>query len=250
MDFDAWTTRSVDRQRQRRLFAGYLIGLAIVGSVGTALAFHSGPAPVEEEEENILNAQFADEPEPEAPEPEPEPEPQEPPPPSPRPDVPAPVLPELVTPDEIPDDAPEEKEPTQGADEGTDPYASGAPRGPAPRPTAPKVVAPVAPPKVQAPSGPVRITSETTPPKQLSAPPEFYPAAAKAAAIDGTVIVRYVVGVDGNPEQVQAIRGPEELRSACEDVVKGSRYEPAKDKKTGKAVSVYHHKKCTYRLKT
>jgi protein TonB len=248
MDFDAWTTRPADRDHGRRLILGYAVGIALLGSIGTAMAFSTPELAPEEPEEEVLEAEFAEEPEPE---PEPEPVAPEPPPEQPQPVAPQPVLPELVTPVEVPDDAPEEKEPTADTgDAGGDPYASGAARGTVVARAVAPAPAPVVAPKSSAPVGPARMTAATEPPRVLSAPPDVYPAAAKAASIDGVVTVRFVVGVDGVPTQVKALRGPAELQSACEDSVKGTRYSPATDKLSGRPISVFHLKKCHYRLKT
>jgi protein TonB len=79
---------------------------------------------------------------------------------------------------------------------------------------------------------------------------DAYPASAKAAGIEGTVVVRFVINEQGMPTQVQAQRGPPELRPACEARVKATKYSPATDKESGKSVAVYHHKRCVYRIKT
>jgi TonB family protein len=168
-----------------------------------------------------------------------------------------PVVPEIETPDEIPDDAPQEAEPAEDNDEGGDPFAqAGAVRGPAPTPRKAVVAEAPAPapvkPKPRPKSGPIRMSAKTEPPRELGVASGVgaYPASAKAAGIEGTVVVRFVIDKAGQPSQVKALRGPAELRPACEARVKGTKYSPAKDKATGQAVSVFHHKRCVFRIKT
>lgn len=252
MDFDNWTNRTADKERQKRLLIGYSFGVVAVGGFLTALSMTSQAKPVIEQPENILDVALAEEPEIE-PEPEPEPEPEvEPEPAEPQPKPQGPILPELSVPVDIPDDAPAEAEPdASNPYASTDPYKFGAgQRGTGPA-AAKKVVevapTPVAPPKA---SGPVRVTADTIAPVPLVAPPTEYPASAKAAGIEGTVIVKFVVDISGNPTQVQAVRGPEGLQAACENKVKGSKFTPAKSKSTGQAVSVHRVQRCVFRLKT
>ena len=181
----------------------------------------------------------------------PEPEPEV----APQPQPQGPVLPEISTPVEIPDDAPAEEAPSDNPYAAADPYAFGAgQRGGTARGTTKVVkVAPEraeAPKKAKAPSGPVRVTADTIPPQQISGAGASYPAAAKAAGIEGTVIVKYVVDTSGNPTNVQSVRGPEALRPACEASVKSLKFTPAQLKSTGQVVSVHKIKKCTFRLKT
>ncbi len=257
MDLQTWSTRTVDRQRQKRMAIGYFVGTCVVASLFTALALAKKPPVLEEPEEDILDVALAEEPEPEPepepeiePEPEPEPEPNTPPPPQQQ----GPVLPEINTPVDIPDDAPAEEAPDTNPYASADPYAFGAgQRGGSVR-SAKKVVvaAPEAPapaPKAK-PSGPVRVTADTIPPQQISGSGASYPASAKAAGIEGTVIVKYVVDTSGNPTNVQSVRGPEALRPACEASVKSLKFTPAKSKSSGQVVSVHKIKKCTFRLKT
>ncbi len=257
MDLQTWTSRSVDRQRQKRMLIGYVVGTCVVGSLFTALALAKKPPPVEEPEEDILDVALVDEPEPEPevelePEPEPEPEPQDTPPvPQPR----GPILPEITTPVEIPDEAPTEETPPDNPYASADPYAYGAGQrgGTAPRAKKVIVAAPVekpAPAPVKKPRGPVRVTADTVPPKQIGGSGASYPASAKAAGIQGTVIVKYVVDTAGNTTNIRSVRGPEALRPACEASVRSLKFTPAKSKSSGQVVSVHKIKKCTFRLKT
>lgn len=254
MDFDAWQSRGVDRLRLKRLAAGWIVGAISILSTGAVLAMNSSQGPDEPEEEDVLEVQLAEEPKAEEPEPEIEPEPEpEPAPSTPRPQ--GPVMPKLTTPTEIPTAAAEETEakpdsnPYGGA---FDPYqyastgrrSSGTGTGVAETASV-KVAAPKA-----APTGPVRVTAETNPPVEVQKGITAYPAAAKAAGIEGTVVVKFVVALSGDPTNVQAVSGPEELRAACEEKVKGSKYTPATSKATGQPVAVFKNTRCVFRLKT
>jgi protein TonB len=254
MDFEAWTNRAGDAERQKRLLAGYGVGAVGVGTLIVLLSLSASGIAQEPPEEQPLEVQFAEqpevEPEPE-PEPEPESEPEPEPDPNPAPRPQGPVMPQLTTPTEIPQDKPAEVDakPDDNPYGAADPYMYGVgQRGSAPRKqvveAAPApAAAPAPPPK---PKGPTRVTEDTIPPKPLSEPPPEYPAAAKAAGIEGTVIVKFVVTEAGDTTQVQAIKGPEELRPACEAVVRGMRFEPAM--RDGQPVSVYKTKPCRFRI--
>lgn len=253
MDFESWTNPSSDRERLRRLAIGWVIGAASILTTGVVLAVNSGRAPEEIPEENVLAVQLAEQPEPE-PEPEEEPEP-EPEAVAPAPNVPrGPVLPKLSTPTEVPTDVPEENNATAESNPygGTfDPYqyagGQGASRGTAVVSIKTADTTPALKPKVQ--SGPLRVTAETNPPTELQKGPAAYPAEAKAAGIQGVVVVKFVVSVTGEPSDVQAVSGPPELRAACEEQVRGSRYSPATLKDSGQPVAVFKNKRCVYKLK-
>ena len=98
------------------------------------------------------------------------------------------------------------------------------------------------------PTGPIRVTENVTPPVSLSQPAPAYPAAAKAAGVEGTVIVKYAVGADGSVTVAKAVRGPQELRAACEAAVKSWRFKPAM--LDGAAVSVWRIARFPFRIKT
>lgn len=248
MDFDVWTNRSADRQRARRLLVGYVIGVVSLGGFGTALALTSRQREeASEEPDNVQNVLLATEPEPE-PEPEPETEP------APRDLAPAPiqrgpVMPTLTIPTEIPTDAPAETTPTADFN----PYASGDPyqyatqgRVAAAAPAVVKAASPA--PSNPIPSGPSRVTADTTPPQKLGGGAIIYPAAARAAGIEGKVIVKFVVTEDGSVTQVQVVKGPEALRDAAVEWIKTFRYSPAV--RDGKPVSVIQTKVCNFKLTT
>jgi periplasmic protein TonB len=53
-----------------------------------------------------------------------------------------------------------------------------------------------------------------------------YPAIAKAARIQGTVVLNVSISAEGVVEEVSAVSGPPELRQAAIDAVKTWRYKP------------------------
>lgn len=253
MDFEAWTNPAVDRTRQKRLLVGSVFGALTILSTFAALAMSSKGAAEEIPEEEALDVELAKEPEPEPqaePEPEPEPEPQ------PQQTAPrvGPVMPALTTPTEIPSDAPSEK----AVDPNDNPYASGDPymfgsgaTGGTGRATvaAPVKVEAVKPVEAPRPAGPQRVDADTTPPKPLGGGgAAVYPAEAKAAGIEGVVIVKFVVTEAGEVTQVKAVKGPEELRPSCEEYVKGMKFSPAI--RDGAPVAVHQVKPCRFKLGT
>lgn len=95
---------------------------------------------------------------------------------------------------------------------------------PAPAPEPP---APPPPPEPQ-PSGPVQLPENATAPlPDPNNPMPEYPASARAAGIQGLVIVRFVVGADGSVSQVQVLRGPPEFHDEVLRVVRTWRFTPA-----------------------
>lgn len=59
-----------------------------------------------------------------------------------------------------------------------------------------------------------------------STAPAAYPLAAKAAGIEGNVVVKGVIGKDGTMRDVRAVKGPQELRQAAVDAVMRWVYHP------------------------
>jgi protein TonB len=57
-------------------------------------------------------------------------------------------------------------------------------------------------------------------------PAPEYPAHARSAHIEGTVILRVIVAKDGNVKDVQVISGDPELRAAAVDAVRKWRFKP------------------------
>ena len=59
-------------------------------------------------------------------------------------------------------------------------------------------------------------------------PPPAYPAEAKIAHIQGTVVVSITIDKRGLPEKVEALEGPEELRATAVAYSKEWRFKPAR----------------------
>ena len=76
-----------------------------------------------------------------------------------------------------------------------------------------------------------------------------YPESARAAGIEGTVSVRYLLDEQGRVAQVLAAHGPKALRAACIDSTLRSQTRPPIDEKTGKPTSVVRMKRCVFKLK-
>jgi protein TonB len=243
MDFTAWTTEGRDTARRKRLAVGYGLGLLLIGSSVTAVALSAG-AVAKEREDDPLTVALVSEPEPE-PEPEPvaEPEPEKKP-------EPKKALQQLQAPTEIPTDRPAEAEPVASSGPEEDPYAKAQVTEQveakpaiveAPKPPPPK-------PKPVVPRGPIRVTESVTPPTPVSQSAPGYPAEAKAAGIEGTVIIKYVVSERGDVTSAELVRGPAELAPACLTAVKGWRFQPALLE--GRPVAVYRMARFPFRIRT
>ncbi len=246
--FESWTLSGADKVRRNRLIFGYVIGAS---SVGAAIAFvvltsTANVEAQEEEEAKIVEVQLAKEPEP----PEPEPEP---PPPELRPHAsnPGPRLPKLETPTAITNETVQEKDAKPATGGTGDPYEKGGgdgtggaqkavvePAAPPPPPPAPKV------------NKPRPVSEDDTPPEAIGTAlqPE-YPPDVKAAGIEGTVLVRYVVTDTGEVKDVKAVKGPPELFAVCVAAVKALRFKPAHDAQ-GNPISVVRYKSFRYRIRT
>jgi len=159
------------------------------------------------------------------------------------------VVPTLAVPTEIPSDAPSETAPSADFN----PYASGDPyqyatQGRVANRAAPTVVKAASPEPAAGPIGPSRVTADTTPPQKLSGAAFSYPAAAKAAGIEGKVIVKFVVTEDGSVTDIQVVKGPDGLRDAVIEMVKTYRFTPAM--RGGQPVSVIQTKVFNFKLTT
>ena len=91
---------------------------------------------------------------------------------------------------------------------------------------------------------PVEVIEEPTVPTF-----EEYPADAKAAGLEGTVVIRYVVNEQGDVTEVRAMKGPPELHAVCVAAVKAMRFKPALDA-DGKPVMVVRYMKFPFKLRT
>ena len=80
-----------------------------------------------------------------------------------------------------------------------------------------------APPK---PAGPVHVSSGVIAGLLLAPIAPTYPAIAKAARVEGTVVLTAVIGKDGRIRGLEVVSGPEMLRRAALDAVQAARYTP------------------------
>jgi protein TonB len=248
--FESWTFSAADKVRRNRLIFGYVIGASTVAS-GIAFVVLTSATNVEaqeEEEAKIVEVQLAKEPEP-----EPEPEP---PPPELRPTHaanPGPRLPKLETPTTITNEKLEEKDAKPATSGSGDPYEKGGGDGsigaqkavveaPAPPPRPPPAAPPV--------NKPRPVSEDDTPPEAIgSAVQPEYPPEIKAAGIEGTVLVRYVVTETGEVKDVKAVKGPPELFPVCVAAVKALRFKPAHDVQ-GNPISVVRYKSFRFHIRT
>jgi periplasmic protein TonB len=86
--------------------------------------------------------------------------------------------------------------------------------------SSPPVVKP-APPK-----GPVHVSSGVATGQLLAQIQPVYPAIARAARIQGTVVVQAIISKDGKIEQLHVISGPPMLQSAATEAIQRARYRP------------------------
>jgi protein TonB len=250
MDLGAWQKRSTDVVRLRRLAAGWVTGSAIMGGTLTLVALTAAKA-YGLTEDTVVEAaivdKMEDEPNVEA-QPEPEKE-------APKPKKAA--APALVEPVKV-DDKLVEKQPVHSDNPygGDDPYELlGNAGAAAPEPEKPKIAeAPkiIEKPKAVIPqksNEPVRLTEDDTPPRSIVMTPPQYPAEAKAAGIEGTVVVDYVVTDKGEVTDVKAVKGPPELFAVCVTAVKAWKFMPALTK-DGKAIAAHRRARFPFRIKT
>jgi TonB family protein len=217
MNFDSWTVKRTATLRVRRLMVGWVVGaIGVAASMSFIVLSSKGAGAAVEEEEGPIEVALAKEPEPAA----------EPPPPPPPADKPKPQAPRprLASPLTVPDDKPEEKDPLpqqQVEEEPEEKPAEPAIASAAPPPPPPPVVK--AKPTIKK---PIRLTEDMPKPVQLVMKTPEYPADAKAAGIEGVVIVKYVIAEDGSVRDVKALKGPPELQATCIEAVRSWRYQP------------------------
>jgi protein TonB len=90
------------------------------------------------------------------------------------------------------------------------------------------------------------ITIAEIPPVPVIAPLPAYPDFAREAGIEGRVIVRVLVGIDGMPKQVAAMSGPKMLFDAAVEGVRKWRFKPGMT--SGQAVEVWVEIPVVFRL--
>jgi protein TonB len=216
MNFDTWTVKRTDTLRMRRLMLGGIVGaISVTASMAFIVLTSKGAGAAVEEEEGPIEVELAKEPEPAA----------EPPPPPPPAEKKAQApRPRLASPLSVPDDKPAEKDPVpqQAAEEQEEEKpAEPAIASAAPRPPPLPVVK--AKPAIKK---PIRLTEDMPKPVQITMKTPEYPSDAKAAGIEGVVVIKYVIGEDGSVRDVKALKGPPELQATCIAAVKSWRFQP------------------------
>jgi protein TonB len=76
------------------------------------------------------------------------------------------------------------------------------------------------------PTGPVRVSSGTIAGTAISKPDPIYPPIAKAAHVQGAVILHAIISKQGTIEQLTIVSGPPMLANAARDAVMRWRYRP------------------------
>jgi protein TonB len=85
---------------------------------------------------------------------------------------------------------------------------------------------PVVPRAVAKPTGPIKVSSGTVAGNIISKPEPVYPAIAKAAHVQGAVILHAIISKDGTIENLSVISGNGMLVNAARDAVSRWRYKP------------------------
>lgn len=145
--------------------------------------------------------------------------------PTPRPTAP----PRLVEPVAVPLEKPAEAEPTATIEVNTapsGPVADGEP-GPAPAP-APKVEEPPPPPAPTRSAAPIELPEDAEPavPSDANASPAF-PEEARAKGLEGVVVLKVVVRLDGTVGEVRVLKGDEPFVTSAIAAVRSWSYSPA-----------------------
>lgn len=86
--------------------------------------------------------------------------------------------------------------------------------------------APPPPPPKPVQTGPVRIGGNVMQAKAIDHPNPVYPAIARAAHVQGTVVLHAIIGKDGTIQQLQLVSGPPLLVNSAMDAVRQWRYQP------------------------
>jgi periplasmic protein TonB len=222
--FENWSGDSRDKLRLRRLLISSSLGFVALLGCFVGLVKFSPKALAEEVEEDakVVEVELAKEPEPEPAPPPPELRPHH--------SNPGPRLQKIETPTTISDEKVQEKDAKPSNGGGSDPYQKGGGDGtggaekavveaptPPPPPPPPKVVD----------NRPRPVGETDTPPEPIGeAPIPEMPAEAKAAGVEGTVVVKFVVTETGAVTDVRVLKGPPELHAVCIAAVKAMRFKP------------------------
>lgn len=249
MAFENWSAKTRDSLRFKRLLMSSSAGGVVLLGIFVYLLKTAPKAQAEEVEEDakVVEVELAK---------EPEPEPEPPPPPPelrPRPSNPGPRLQKLEPPTTISDAKVEEKDAKPSATGGGDPYEKGSGDG---RGGAEKAVveapapAPPPAPKPIVKEGPHPVGETDTPPELIgTAPVPDMPAEAKAAGVEGTVVVKFTVTETGAVADVKVLKGPPELHAVCIAAVKAMHFKPGHSE-DGVVRAFTRIKKFKFQLKT
>jgi periplasmic protein TonB len=146
------------------------------------------------------------------------------PPPSPTPRIDDRDVAPVVAPERIVDELPTPSAPMPDLPIGE---TSGAPSGlgePLVGATNPGVITP--PPPIQRPSGPVRVSELVRPPRKMVDVRPLYPEYARAARIEGTVVLEAILDRNGRVDQLRVVKSVPLLDQAALDAVRQWRYSP------------------------
>lgn len=189
--------------------------------------------------------------------PPPPPPPEEPPPPV--PDEPPPPEAETIP---IPDPDPQEPEPVR--EPPPEPIPEPPPRHeevvriveqpvptPAPAPPTPEIEveipAPPPPPPAPEPTGPIRVGGDVKAPIKVTAPDPEYTEAARAAKVQGVVIVEAIIDKQGRVTSTRIVKDqPMGLGASAERAIRSWRFKPAT--LNGKPVEVYYNLTVNFQL--
>jgi len=92
----------------------------------------------------------------------------------------------------------------------------------------------------------LRVGGDVKPPVPIATPDPHYPAVARAAHVEGLVVIDAIIDEKGNVVQAKVIEGPPLLVAAALDAVAKWKYEPTY--LNGEAVSINMHIQVTFRL--
>jgi len=109
---------------------------------------------------------------------------------------------------------------------GGDNALSGGPRGGVQMRASDSVAAIVTPATGSGPAGPVRVGGNIRPPTRIAFAEPIYPQTARAAGVQGVVILELVIGADGAVSNTRVLRSIPLLDQAAIDAVRQWRYEP------------------------
>jgi len=76
------------------------------------------------------------------------------------------------------------------------------------------------------PTGPVRVSSGTVAGLAISQPQPTYPAIARAAHVQGTVVLHAIISKQGTIQQLKVVSGPPMLTASAMDAVSRWKYKP------------------------